>query len=75
MVSKGHNLSVRRQCGLLSLARSNLYYQPKGESAENLRFMALIDKQFLDTPGTARDRWPVICNDRAINAVAIVCAA
>ena len=50
MVSKDHDLSVRRQCGLLLLARSNLYYQPKGESAENLRFMAFIDKQFLETP-------------------------
>ena len=29
MVSKDHDLSVRRQCGLLSLVRSNLYYQPK----------------------------------------------
>ena len=50
MVSKDHDLSVRRQCGLLSLVRSNLYYQPKGESAENLRFMGIVDKQFLDTP-------------------------
>tara|TARA_B100000780_G_scaffold273836_1_gene237937 strand:+ start:380 stop:1210 length:831 start_codon:yes stop_codon:yes gene_type:complete len=50
MVSKDHDLSVRRQCGLLSLARLNLYYQPKGEGAENLRFMIIIDKQFLDTP-------------------------
>jgi hypothetical protein len=50
MVSKAHDLSVRRQCGLLSLARSNLYYQPKGESAENLRFMQTIDKQFLEAP-------------------------
>ena len=50
MVSKDHDLSVRRQCRLLSLVRSNLYYQLKGESAENLRFMAVIDKQFLDTP-------------------------
>ena len=50
MVSKDHDLSMRRQCGLLSLARSNLYYQPKGESAENLHFMAIIDKQFLETP-------------------------
>ncbi|MCR9191026.1 MAG: IS3 family transposase [Alteromonadaceae bacterium] len=50
MVSKDHKLSVRRQCALLTLARSNLYYEPKGESAENLRFMAMIDKQFLETP-------------------------
>ena len=50
MVSKDHDLSVRRQCSLLLLTRSNLYYQPKGESAENLRFMVIIDKQFLETP-------------------------
>jgi putative transposase len=50
MVSGDHDLSVRRQCRLLSLARSNLYYQPKGESAGNLRFMGIIDKQFLETP-------------------------
>ena len=35
---------------LLTLAHSNLYYQPKGESAENLQFMGIIDKQFLETP-------------------------
>ena len=50
MVSRDHKLSVRRQCSLRSLTRSNLYYEPKGESAENLRFMEIIDKQFLETP-------------------------
>ena len=50
MMSKDHKLSVRRQCVLLTLARSTLYYQPKGESAENLRFMEIIDEQFLETP-------------------------
>jgi putative transposase len=50
MVSKGHKLSVRRQCALLTLTRSTLYYQPRGESADNLRFMKIIDKQFLETP-------------------------
>jgi putative transposase len=45
-----HELSQRRQCTLLQLSRSTLYYQPKGESAENLRFMEIIDKQFLETP-------------------------
>ena len=34
MVSRDHKLS---------LARSNLYYEPKGESAENLRFIAIMD--------------------------------
>jgi len=50
MVSRDQDLSVRRQCKLLSLVRSGLYYSPKGESAENLKFMVIIDKQFLETP-------------------------
>jgi len=50
MVSRDLDLSVRRQCKLLSLVRSGFYYSPKGESAENLRFMEIIDKQFLETP-------------------------
>ncbi len=44
------DVSVRRQCTLLSLTRSTLYYQPRGETAENLRLMEIIDKQFLETP-------------------------
>ncbi len=44
------DVRVRRQCTLLSLTRSTLYYQPRGETAENLRFMEIIDKQFLETP-------------------------
>lgn len=50
-IERNHpKVSVRRQCQMLSLARSNLYYAPKGASAENLGFMELIDKQFLETP-------------------------
>jgi len=50
-IEKQHpRLSLRRQCKLLSLTRSGLYYSPKGESAENLKFMKIIDKQFLNTP-------------------------
>ena len=50
MVSRDHRLSLRKQCELLQLSRSRLYYQPVGESAENLRLMEIIDKQFLETP-------------------------
>jgi len=50
MVSADHKLSQRRQCALLRLSRSSLYYQPVGESAENLKFMEIIDRQFLETP-------------------------
>jgi putative transposase len=43
-------LSVRRQCALLGLCRSTLYYEPAPESAENLALMKLIDQQYTDYP-------------------------
>jgi putative transposase len=43
-------LSIRRQCELVDLPRSTLYYQPAGESAFNLHLMRLIDEQYLKTP-------------------------
>ncbi len=43
-------LSVRRQCELLGLNRSTLYYQPAGETAENLRLMRLIDEEYTAHP-------------------------
>ena len=44
------SLSVVRQCELVSISRSGFYYQPVGETAENLALMRLIDAQFLETP-------------------------
>jgi putative transposase len=44
------DLSIARQCGLVSISRSSFYYQPTGETAENLALMRLIDAQFLETP-------------------------
>jgi putative transposase len=50
-VDRGHSdLSIRRQCELLGLNRSDLYYEPVGESEENLRLMRLIDEQYTRTP-------------------------
>lgn len=43
-------LSLSRQCALVSIGRSSLYYRPKGESAENLTLMRRIDKAFLKYP-------------------------
>ncbi len=43
-------LSISQQCDLLSIHRSGLYYQPVGESEENLLLMRLIDEQYLSTP-------------------------
>src|SRR3954468_12903580 len=51
LVDPGHPaLSVRRQCELLGLSRSSLYYEPTGEVAEDLRLMRLIDQQYTARP-------------------------
>ena len=42
--------SLRQQCGLLGINRSSLYYQPLGESEENLLLMRLLDEQYTQTP-------------------------
>jgi len=39
-----------RQCELLGLARSSCYYQPAGESPENLALMRAIDELYLARP-------------------------
>jgi len=41
---------MRRQCELLGLSRSSLYYEPGGEVAEDLRLMRLIDEQYTARP-------------------------
>lgn len=43
-------ISIRRQCELLGINRSSLYYCPVGESEENLRLMRLMDEQYTRTP-------------------------
>ena len=43
-------ISVRRQCDLLGVNRSGLYYQSRGENAENLALMRLLDEEFTRHP-------------------------
>jgi putative transposase len=43
-------LSVRRQCELLGLNRSSLYYEPAPESAANLRLMRMLDEEYTAHP-------------------------
>ena len=38
--------SVQARCQVLGLARSSFYYQPCGESAQNLFLMRLLDEEF-----------------------------
>ncbi|MBK1660592.1 IS3 family transposase [Paracraurococcus ruber] len=51
MIEPDHpQLSVVRQCELVSISRSGFYRRPAGETALNLELMRLIDAQFLETP-------------------------
>ena len=44
------SLSLVRQCALLGVSRSSIYYRPRAASAENLSLMGEIDRQYLETP-------------------------
>ena len=51
MVAREHPApSLSRQCEILSISRSSLYYVPRGESPENLALMRRIDELFLRYP-------------------------
>ena len=51
MIDRDHpRLSVARQCDLLGLARSTLYYQPAEDAAADLALMRLLDEQYTRTP-------------------------
>jgi putative transposase len=51
MIEPDHpQLSIVRQCALVSISRSGFYRRPVGESLLNLELMRLIDAQFLETP-------------------------
>ena len=51
LIEEDHpQLSVRRQCVLVGLPRSSLYYHPQGESPEHVQLMRLLDEQYTATP-------------------------
>jgi putative transposase len=51
MITRDHpGLSLSRQCKLVAISRSSLYYAPLGESPENLALMRRIDELFLKYP-------------------------
>ena len=50
MVKPNNRLSIRRQCELVSINRSNVYYKPREETEENLFVMRLMDEHYLNHP-------------------------
>jgi len=50
MIQSRINISINRQCQLLQIHRSGLYYAPVSESEENLELMRRMDEQYFMTP-------------------------
>ena len=44
------HLSIVRQCQLMGVSRSSLYYRPKETSQQDLSLMQAMDRQYLETP-------------------------
>ena len=50
MIAPNAGLSVSRQCGLLGIARSSFYYQPRPPSAVELDLLNRLDRIFTEHP-------------------------
>lgn len=50
MMEPNHPVSLRRQCQMLGISRSTVYYHPRPVSAEDLELMRLMDEEYLRTP-------------------------
>src|SRR3954452_2636119 len=51
MIDRAHpTLSISRQCHLLDVSRASVYRRPAPVSADDLRLMELIDRQYLARP-------------------------
>ena len=49
-ISEKEKLSIRHQCELLGVNRSSIYYNPVGETDENLKLMRMMDQEHLKHP-------------------------
>ena len=67
--TKHPTLSIARQCELLDLARSSLYYRPSRDDEYNEFLMRLIDEQYTRTPfyGARRMRHCLARQGQAVN--------
>ena len=50
LIDNQNVLSIRKQCEILSVHRSGLYYNPRGEKKENLEIMRIMDEHYLKHP-------------------------
>jgi putative transposase len=50
MIDRKSNISIRRQCALLSVARNRLDSSVRSERLEDLEMMRLLDERYLEKP-------------------------
>ena len=50
LIDPSDGVSIRRQCMLLGVTRNGIFYQPLGETPENLEMMRLMDIHYLLHP-------------------------
>ena len=55
-VEPSRDYSIRRQCKLAGVPRSDIYYTPAEETKENLHLMRLIDERYMRRPEYGRPR-------------------
>lgn len=56
-----------RQCELLGVSRSSLYYEPVAPSKEELEICRLLDQQYLETPFYGSRRMTVWLQKQGFN--------
>jgi putative transposase len=66
MIDPTEELSVTKQCHVLNIHRSGLYYKPKGETEENLEIMKLLDEQYFKTPFYGSRKLTVLLGQKGI---------
>lgn len=57
-------LSIRRQCELLGINRSGVYYEPATETELNLKLMKLIDEKYINIPFYGSRRMTLWLNEQ-----------
>jgi putative transposase len=58
MIESGAELPVTRQCKILQLSRSSVYYQPVPISPKELELLRLIDEIHLARPFWGQPKYP-----------------
>lgn len=64
MIKQNHDeLSIRKQCELLGINRSTIYYQPEPENEYNLLLMQLLDEEYTRHPFRGVNNMILYLND------------